>query len=87
MTDSPKTGTGLGARWAIKCALADALRRAADDLETKDLDSEDQRPYSASIDWPTLYTLKPEEGPAALRAVANEITLAEAETRAEDHRE
>jgi hypothetical protein len=67
---------GIGAKWAIKRALADALRRAADDLEGRDL-QDGERGYNARIEWPKLYTVQPEEGPAALRAVADQITQPE----------
>lgn len=68
-------GTGLGAPHAIRQAMADALRRAADDLETKPM-VDGRRRYNISFEGPPLYTIKPEEGPAALRAVAKQIAVA-----------
>src|SRR4051812_21240089 len=79
-------GTGIGAKWAIKQAMAEALRKAADDLGSRDL-TDGERQYNASIEWPKLYTVKPEEGPAALRAVAREITRPTDEPASDGERE
>lgn len=68
-----ESGRGIGAKHAIRQALADALLRAATDLEDADLEK-NRRQYNARVEWPDLYTFENEEGPAALRAVAEEVS-------------
>lgn len=72
------SGHGIGAKWAIRQALAAMVRQAAENLESAEL-IDGERQYNAAIEWPQLYTFRPEEGPAALRAVADELV-----TSAED---
>lgn len=59
----------------IRSALAKAVRAAADDLERGEGSG---RTYNAAIEWPTLITIENEEGgPAALRAVADQLDSSE----------